>query len=186
MGPLGQPIRYVADDNQGNVGLVEFQADGAVAAVSARAADRRFNRFRAIEMAPSELRAALAHLCDLPLLRDGPGVSIVFWTVGEFMQSPDSWQDTLHSGAELFQRELLADPLWEPEGIAYYGLPANVAQLAMTVARRATVRSPLVRLSEHEFRQLVPKDSEHETEALDLLMSDGLFEIAGEEPNQVP
>jgi hypothetical protein len=37
------PLSYVADDNQGNVGVIEFRHDGAVAAVSARAPERPFD-----------------------------------------------------------------------------------------------------------------------------------------------
>ena len=86
-----KPVAYVADDNQGNVGVVEFRVDGAVGAVIARTAKRRFDRVRAVELAPPAVRDALVRVCDLPLLQEGPGVptsvSAVFWTVGELLQS---------------------------------------------------------------------------------------------------
>jgi hypothetical protein len=170
------PIVYVADDNQGNVGVVEFWVDGAVGAVNAHTPKRRFDRARAIDLAPPAVRDALIRVCDLPLLQEGLGVSAAFWTVGEFMQSSESWRDTCLS--EVFETELLADSAWETEGARLSSLAPGVANLIIAIARRAVVRAPMVTLSDRELRQLVPKGSKHEHEALNLLTSEGLFEIA--------
>jgi hypothetical protein len=179
-----RPIRYVADDNQGNVGVVEFWVDGAVGAVVAHTPKGRFDRARAIDLAPPTVRDALIRVCDLPLLQsllqEGPGVPTgvwaAFWTVGEFIQSSESWGDTCLS--EVFETELLADSAWETEGTRYFGLAPGVANLIIAIARRAVVRAPMVTLSDRELRELVPKASKHEDEALNLLTSEGLFEIA--------
>lgn len=175
-----RPFAYVADDNQGNVGVVEFRVDGAVGAVIAHTPKRRFDLARAIDLAPPTVRDALVRVCDLPLLQEGPGVptgvSAVFWTIGEFIQSSESWRDTCLS--EVFEAELLGDSAWETEGTRYFGLAPGVANLIIAIARRAVVRAPMVTLSDRELRQLVPKASKHEDEALNLLTSEGLFEIA--------
>jgi hypothetical protein len=171
------PIRYVVDDNQGNVGVVEFRPDGAVGAISAHTPVRPFDRVRAVAVAPARWQVALEQICRLPLLSEGAGISAVLWTAGEFIQgpAPESW---VNVGAELFRRELLADSVWEEEARAYYDLAPDVARLAIAIAARAVVRVPIVALPESELRLLVPKGSKHEEQALDLLTSDGLFEMS--------
>jgi hypothetical protein len=172
------PIRYVADDNQGNVGIIAFTADGAVAAISSRAPRRRFDYAQAIEAAPSDLKSAVATLCDLPRLSEGPGVTAVFWTAGEFIHGPEAWHSIYQFGAELFRRELLPNWAWETEGATHYSHTTPIAHLAITASSRARIRVPLLILSEKEFRQLIPHRSPYEREATDLLLSDQLFEIA--------
>ena len=185
IGPEGtyaweRPIRYVKADNQGTFGVVEFRVDGAVGAVIARRPKKRFDRARAIDLAPPNMRDDLIRICDLPLLQEGPGVptsvTAAFWTVGEFVHSSESWPDTCLS--DVFESELLADSAWEIEGTRYFGLAPGVANLIIAIAPRAVVRAPIVTLSDRELRQLVPEASKHEDEALNLLTSDGLFEIA--------
>ena len=174
-----RPLRYVTDDNQGNVGVVEFRVDGAIGAIIARASKRQFDLAGTLDLAPPTVREALLKVCDLPLLQEGPGVptgvSEAFWTVGEFMQSSESWDDTCLS--EVFEAELLSESAWETEGTRYFGLAPGVASLVIAIARRAVVRAPIVTLSDRELRQLVPKAAKHEDEALSLLTSEGLFEI---------
>lgn len=170
-----RPMRYVADDNQGNVGVVEFLHDGVVGAISARAPKRLFEPAGAIDLAPSGLREALGRVCELPLLQEGLGVSAAFWTVGDFLQTLGTWGE---SGTELFRRELLPGKIWEVEALAYYKLVPEVAHLAIAIASRAVVHAPLATLSEGELIQLIPKGSRYEREAIELLLSDGLFEVA--------
>jgi hypothetical protein len=172
-----RPIRYVADDNQGNVGVVEFCADGAVAAMSGRAPAPSFDYALAIDHAPPGLRERLLRVCELPLLKSGLGVSAIFWTDGESIRGPQGGENAYLLGAEAFRRELLPDSAWETDGTAYYGLTPDVAHLATKIATRAKVGTPIVALSEHELRLLIPKGSAHESEALDLFVSDGLFEL---------
>ncbi|MBL9024474.1 MAG: hypothetical protein JNL21_19925 [Myxococcales bacterium] len=173
-----RPLRYVADDNQGNVGVVEFRVDGAVGAVSARCPERAFDWARAIDLAPAALRESLAQLCRLPLLQEGQGVSTAFWTVGESLRGPENWHATCLSGGELFRRELLSDFAWEKEAKAHYDLPLDLARLVMEIGRRAALREPMLALSKCEVRHLIPRDAAYEGEALGLLTSDGLFGIA--------
>jgi hypothetical protein len=172
------PIRYVADDNEGNVGIVEFQPDRAIGAVSARTPGRVLDQLRAIDRAPPEVRDSLLRLSELPLLQEGSGVTEIFWTVGESIQGPESWDEMCLHGLELFEHELLSDSEWELEGTAFYELTPDVARLVIAVAARAMVRAPMLHLSEHELKVLVPKNSKHESVARDLLLSDGLFQVA--------
>jgi hypothetical protein len=172
-----KPIRYVADDNQGNVGIIEFQANRAVAAISARARGRALDLARALSLAPVEQRDDLLRVCELPLLQEGLGISEVFWTVGEFLHGPEDWDEMCLHGAELFEREALSDPEWEEIGIPYYNLTIAAARAVISIAARAQVRVPLVRLSEDELGLLVPEGSKYENTARGLLLSDGLFEL---------
>ena len=171
------PLRYVVDDNQGNVGVVEFRSDGAVGAISAHTPVRQFDGVRAVAVAPARWQVALEQICRLPLLSEGAAVSALFWTAGEFIQAlaPESW---VNAGVELFRRELLADSVWEEDARAYYDLAPDVARLAIAIAARAVVQVPIVALSESELRLLIPKGAEHEEQARDLLTSDGLFEMS--------
>jgi hypothetical protein len=165
------------DDNQGDVGVVEFQGDGAIAAMSARASGRVLEHAEAIKQAPPELRDSLSHICELQPLQEGLKVSEIFWTVEEYIQGPESWDDICQYGAALFERELLSDSEWEEIGIPFYDLTPDVARLVITISARAMVRVPILQLSEHELTLLVPESSKHESAAIDLLISDGLFEI---------
>jgi hypothetical protein len=172
-----RPIRYVADDNDGNVGVIEFITDGAVAAISARAPGRLFDLSKAIATAPSALRGMLSNVCDLPLLQEGQGVSAVFWTAGAHVLGPEAWSEICLFGADLFRREFLPDSAWTTEGAVHYELAPDIARLAIAISNRATPRVPLVDLSEEELRRLIPNDSEYKSEALELLASDGLFGV---------
>ena len=170
-----RPLSYVADDNQGNVGVVEFTEDGAVAAVSARAPRRSFDLERSILSAPSERQRSLRRLCDLPVLDEGSGVSAIFWTVGDAIKLPEAWEAAYRSGLDLFRRELLSDADWSKEGAEYYGMNVETIQLPIDIARRTKVRVPLVELAEAEVQLLIPEGSEYAGEARDLLFQDGLF-----------
>jgi len=172
-----RPMRYIADDNQGIVGVVEFRTDGAIAAMSARAPGRALDCRQTIELAPPRLRESLSLLCELALLQEGLGVSEVFWTVGESIEGPDTWDEMCRHGAELFAREVLSDAEWLQVGAAYYGLRSDVARTAIEVAARAIVDIPILRLSEPEVALLVPAGSKHKTLALDLLTSEGMLEV---------
>jgi hypothetical protein len=169
-----RPIRYISDDNQGNVAVVEFQPYGAVGAMSARDPGRPFDWGRAVALAPAGAKEELVHVCQLPLL--GDRISALFWTVGEHIHWPE--RESCAATQELLRRELLADSAWEDEARAYYDLTLEVARLVVAAAARALVRIPMLRLSERELRLLVPRGSTHEREALDLLTSDGLFDAA--------
>jgi len=169
-----KPISYISDDNCGNVGIIEFSENGVVAAVNAKERVRAFDQ-RAIDLAPPTQQDALRNLCEIPPLNEFSGVSAVFWSVGEFLDGPEDWQDILRSGAELFELELLPDSVWQVDGAYHNGLTPEVARLAIAIAGRATVRVPIVQLSEDELRLLVPKDSKYERTALDFLFSDGII-----------
>jgi hypothetical protein len=143
-------IGYIADDNQGNVGVIMFLRDGAVAAINSRAPRRRFDFSKAIEAAPSGLRGAVAALCHLPLLNEGSGISSVFWTAGEFLQGPEPWHRIYLFGAELFRKEFLPHEAWEHEGATHYSLTPRIARLAITASSRARIHVPLLSLSETE------------------------------------
>jgi hypothetical protein len=172
------PISYVSDDNCGNVGIIEFLENGIVAAVNAKERSRIFDQ-RAIHLAPlPRYQDALKKLCDLPPLNEFAGVSAVFWSIGEFLDGPENWEDILQAGADLFEREFLPDSIWKIKGALHSDLTPDVARLAIAIAGRATVSVPLVHLTENELRLLVPKGSNHEREALDLLVYDGMFGIA--------
>lgn len=172
-----RPVRYVADDNQGNVGVVEFLPAGVVAAISARAPEAEIDCMRAVERAPVELRDKLLAVCALPLLQEGLGITAIFWSDGDRVMGPVNWDDLQRLGADLFRRELMPDTLWAHTGAAHYALSADVAHLAISAAARAVVDAPMLRLSEGELRLLVPRGSDYEDEALDLLLSEGLFVI---------
>jgi len=173
-----EPIRYVADDNQGNVGIIEFVAEGAVAAISWRAPRRPLDYAQITTIVPPALQDALHRVCNLPLLMGDGGASTVFWTVGNLIDGPEPWHKTYLFGAELFRRELLPNLAWETEGAIQYGLTPELAHLASAISERAAVRRPLVELSREELAALVPGDSKHREEALDLLFSDGLFDVS--------
>ncbi len=172
-----KPIWYVSDDTCGNVGIIEFSENGIFAAVNAKERDRNFDWALAIKLAPPLQQDALRKLCELPPLNEFYGVSAVFWSVGEFLDGPGNWEDILRSGAELFERELLPDSLWVTKGAFHSDLTPELARLAIAIAGRATIRVPLVQLSEDELRQLVPKGSNHEREAFELLVGDGLLVV---------
>ncbi|MEZ4306570.1 MAG: hypothetical protein R3F14_00770 [Polyangiaceae bacterium] len=143
------PLRYVADDNQGNVGVVEVREAGLVGAVSARTTVRPLECPRAARFAGADWqREALTSLCELPLLNEGAGVTAVFWTVNDLIEVPEAWEIAWESGLALFRRELLVDADWEVEGAEHYGLSSDLAQLAIGIARRAAIRIPLVEPSE--------------------------------------
>jgi hypothetical protein len=172
-----RPLRYVADDNQGNVGVVEFRGEGAIAAISARAPTGPLVPERGFELSPFGPSDALSRLAELPLLREGSGVSSVFWTVGPTIVGPEGYEGIGKCAAELFRRELLSDADWQQEAIAHYDLTAEVARLACAVAGRAVVGAPILELREAELRVLLPQGSDHQGEAFELLTSDGLFAI---------
>ena len=172
-----RPICYVADDNQGNVGIVEFRTDGAIGAMSARAPSRVLDRQRAIGLAPLGLRDSLALISDLPLLQEGFGVSELFWSVGESMDGPESWGDMRRNGAALFEREVLSDAEWQEVGVPYYDLDPDAARVVIDAAARALVSVPILQLSVQELTLLVPKGSKHERLAVDLLTSEGLLAV---------
>jgi hypothetical protein len=50
----------------------------------------------------------------------------------------------------------------------------------ITLARGAEARTPLLRLTRSELRQLVPEESKHANAAMDLLFGQGMFEITEE------
>lgn len=60
---------------------------------------------------------------------------------------------------------------------SYFGLTDEGPFLATSIAGRAAIQMPLVEITESELRLLISKDSEYEGEALDLLVSDGLFAL---------
>ncbi|MEO8919568.1 MAG: hypothetical protein ABI488_19275 [Polyangiaceae bacterium] len=173
-----RPMRYVADDNGGNVGIVEFLDDGAVGAMSARAPKIAIDRAEAIAFAPAGLRDQLVRICELPLLQEGLGVSAIFWTVGASIQGSRSWDDICANGAHLFEHEFLPDREWEETGAQFYNLTPDVARLVIAISARAAVRVPVLHLAEHELRMLVARGCKHESTAVDLLLSEGLFEMA--------
>ena len=168
-------MTYVVDDNQGNVGIAEFSPVGVIAAMSARAPGRPFERTHAISVAPPSVRDSLQRLCEAPLLQEGMGVSALFWSTGELIQCSESWAETWANGAEVFEQELLANPEWKVEGAEYYELTLEVCDLIIKVAERAVVGTPIARLSRRELTMLIPPGSEHEHTAVDLLTSSRLF-----------
>lgn len=170
-------LDYVASDNHGNVGVVEFGADGAIAAMIARSPSRTFDVESALVRAPLRWQADLRRLCGLPLLTTPHKVTGLFWTESELLAGPEDWQDRWWSGAELFEHELMDDDAWRDPGAAYYGLSADVVEVAITVARRADARRPLLRLTPSELEQLVPASSQHRKAAMDLLFAQGMFEL---------
>jgi hypothetical protein len=172
-----RPLDYVVSDNQGNVGVAEFVADGAIAAMIARSPSRTFDAESALTRAPSRWRAGLRRLCELPLLTKPYQVTGILWTEGDLLAGPESWTDVWWSGAEVFEHELMEDDAWRGPGAEYYGVSAAVAQVAITLARRAEARAPLLRLTQFELRQLVPEHSKHAEAAMELLFGQGMFEI---------
>ena len=174
-----KPIRYVVDDNQGNVAVVEFQPNGVIGALSVHSSVR-LDRLAAFALVPHGARDRLAALCDLPLLREGQGVSAIMWSDGEHLQGPERWHYMGRTGMDLLRRELMTDLLWANEGPSHYAITPEVAELAVSAAARAKVSTPILRLTDNECGLLVPKGSAHEEEAIDLLFSDGIFEVGGE------
>lgn len=172
------PMRYIADDNQGNVGVIEFRLDGAIAAMSARAPARTLDRQQAIELAPPGLRDAISRICELPLLQEGLGVSELFWTERELIRGPESWDEICRHGAEIFERELQSDVEWMATGASYYDIDAAVARHVIEASRRAVVGIPILRLSREEVSMLIPKGSKHENAALSVLVSERLIEVS--------
>lgn len=167
------PIRYVVDDNQGNVGVVEFGGGGAVGAVSARNVDRSFTPEDAILYAPLTQQEHLRRVCELPLLDEG--VSFMFWTAGLVIEAPKPWNLAYDTGMDLFRRELLSDGDWRVTSAEYYALSSETAWRLIDIAHRARVQAPMLELTESELRMLVPNDSEYATMALELLFEDGIF-----------
>jgi hypothetical protein len=172
-----RPLRYVADDNQGNVGIIEFSEDGLVGAASARAPRRDFDMDRSILSAPSRRQAALRRVCELPLLNEGAGVSAVFWTSEDVIELPEPWESAYQAGMDVFRRELLSDVDWREVSAEYYGMSLEVSRLIVGVARRSEVRVPLVDLAESELRPLIPDDSQYVEDARDMLLLEGLFGV---------
>ena len=101
----------------------------------------------------------------------------IFWTEGELLAGPENWQDIWWSGAELFEHELMDDDAWREPGATYYGLNADVVEVAITLARRAEVRRPLLRLTPSELEQLVPASSQHRKAAMEVLFAQGMLEL---------
>lgn len=179
-----RPLDYVVDDNEGNVGIVRFLADGAVAAICHHESTRRFNSDAAVAAAHPHSRDALAQLCRLPLLNGPHPISAVFWTEGELLRGPEAWSQTYLHGAELFRREFLNDVEWMEEGAVHHGLPADAASLVEVVASRARADIPLLSMTEQELRTIVPPGSEFERDALSLLQSDGMFGLPDPKPSR--
>lgn len=173
-----RPLRYVVDNNEGDAGLIEFSVDGAVAATSCHDPNRPFDSAEAIECAPLNLQDTIRRLCDAPLLRSAPGVSAVFWTEGEFVQGPEPWPRIYKFGAELFRNELLPHTAWQTEGALQYALTPELTDLVIAIANRATIRTPVVHVTERELDALIASGSLYAAEARALLLSDGIFEIA--------
>ncbi|HEY3256328.1 MAG TPA: hypothetical protein VGJ91_20355 [Polyangiaceae bacterium] len=171
-----RPIRYIADNNEGYVGVVEFGPEGAIGAMNSRDV-QFFDRERAIAAAPLGARDALLRLCDLPLLQERQGVSMVFWSVGESILGPARWHDLCSHGAQVFERELLSDSAWEAEAVSHFELTPEVTRLAIAIAARATIQVPLVHLSNRELNTLIDPGCNYRDEAFDLLFSDGLFVV---------
>ena len=171
------PMTYVVDDNQGNVAIAEFSPGGVIAAMSARALGRPFEWTHAIGTAPPPARGSLRRLCEAPLLQEGMGISALFWSVGELIQSAESWVETWSNGAEVFEHELLTNPEWKGEGGEYYGLTSEVCDLIIEVAERAVIGTPIARLFRHELTMLIPPGSDHEGTAVDLLTASRLFVV---------
>jgi hypothetical protein len=176
-----RPLCYVVDNNEGDAGLMEFSVQGAVAAISCHDPHRRFDSTRAIECAPISLRNALRGLCDAPLLRSGSGVTAVFWTEGELVQGPEPWFRIYQFGGELFRSELLPNLTWRTDGAVRYDLTPELTDLVIAIANRATIRTPVVHVTERESGALIPSGSRYAAEARALLLSDGIFEIASSE-----
>lgn len=173
-----KPMDYVADDGEGNTGVVRFRLGGAVAAICDHESTRSFRPDEAIALAPPDLRVDLAAVCNLPLLNSTHPMSAVFWTRDGSLSGPEPWWQTYLAGARLFRRELLPPSSWVEEGSAHYGLPDSVASMVLRIAARAQLAVPLLALSAEELHALVPPGSPHEEEAIASLFDGQLFERA--------
>jgi hypothetical protein len=171
-------LQYVADDNQGNVGIVNFSTNGACIAVCTRESMPDFDLDHALQKAPEGARECLVDLCDLPLLRSDPGgVSAVYWSERDRICGSDQLE-AFQAGLSLFQHELLSDEVWGPVAIEYFNISIATKDLAIAIAQRAVVERPIAVLSARELELIVPKGARYESDATDFFLSDRVFEVA--------
>lgn len=171
-------LRYVADDNQGNVGVVNFSSNGACIAVCTRESMPNFNLDHALQLAPDGARESLVELCSLPFLQSDPGgVSALFWSEGDRLCGPER-AEAFQAGLSLFRHELLSDEAWEPIGIEYFDISIATKNAAVAIAQRAAVERPIAVLSAQELELVVPKGARYEADAAGFFLSDGVFEAA--------
>jgi len=163
----------------GNVGIAQFLPGAYIGAVNVSGGVRGgFDTQRAIERCPEALRNQLRDLSSLPLLQDGKGVSMVFWSMQDEICGPVGWDEMLNSGVDIFELEFLRDDGWIPKGMSHWGISETEARLAVTLAARARLGKPLLELQPPEVAEILPLDRPHRSAALELLMQDGYFLIA--------
>jgi hypothetical protein len=173
-----RPFHYVADDSTGNLAILEFSVEGAVCAFNGKLFVPAHRLEEMLALAPPDRRQSLRSVCALPLLSGTPpGVTTVWWSEATDICVPFDWEDSLEHGAEVLWLEVMAAEPWLPEAARMWDLPEDVLSLAIALSRRARLGFPLLTLSREEFRLLIPTGSSHESEASELLLSEGAFEV---------
>ncbi len=170
------PLRYVADDNEGSVGILSFEGPGVVAAVHSKFCNDAYAWREDVLRAPKELRASLTKVCELPLLQEGVGVTAVFWAIDTAgtAASPHTWDSTYRMGADVFENECLSDDEWVRTAREFYGLPDATAQVILQASNRAVAARPVVALTQSELHSIIPTDAAFRDDASKALFTDGI------------
>lgn len=173
-----RPNRYIVDDNEGNAAVVQFLPGACVSAASSHDAARVLDPAKAIVTAPAGLQDALAPLLDLPLLEFDhcPRITAVFWSHDATLAGHEPWFRTYLFGGEIFRRELMSDDAWRAESFEHYGLNNSISMTITQIVRRALPREVVV-LTKEEETLLFPKDSKFRDEAIEQLVSGGVFMV---------
>jgi hypothetical protein len=167
---------YVADDGEGNSGIVKFDPDGASGALNDHDFHRNFDVDGAVALAPVGQRGTLRSLVDLPIFQYNGRRTItsVFWTEGGLLCGPEAWFKIYIFGGELLRRELMDDREWQGEANEYYEISEALVDIIIRITGRLLPLNPIA-LTREELSLLVPDDAPFRTEALEQLFGGGVI-----------
>ncbi len=169
------PNDYVIDTGEGSCGVVRFIATGCVAAMINYDPWRKLDVAQVCATIPPTLRDAAEEICKLPLLNSPAqlGISCLLWSEGEALRAHEPWPIAYKFGGELLRQEILDDELWQAEAAVYYDLDKPTLALIISVARRRVASTGSLALTGDDFRAIVPEESPHYTQAVQLLSDIG-------------
>ncbi len=162
---------YVIDTGEGSCGVVRFIAAGCVAVMINYDPWRKLDLAQVRATIPPTLQNVADEVCKIPLLNSPAqlGISCLFWSEGQTLRAHEPWPIAYKFGGELLRQEMLNDELWEAEAAVYYGLDEPTLSLVISVAKRRVTSNGIVVLTGDEIRSIVPQNSPHYTEAVQLL-----------------
>ena len=172
-------MQYLVDDNEGCGIVVSFVLDGGVALACCDDPCRPLEVASAIRAAPDEVAAVLDELRKLPFFSSfDRRFTAMFWSTDGSLESAEPWYRTYAFGGEILSNELMDDDDWRVEGGEYYGVDSFATNAMCEIADRVRPGFPTT-LCEAEVELIAPRSANYRDEAIQDLVSGGVFSTEG-------